>query len=292
MTYRRTTHPAKLLRIGLTVACLAAATLYAPSARADHQASVVKVERLTHNVKRVRFKAAADEFTFKAGHFILLKLPKSYLKDFNKQHGTNHKNIARPYSFASAPSEAPYFDLIVKHYPAPPDKDVPPGLASTFIHQQLSPGDDVTFSDPMGTLYSPNESHDPIILVAGGVGASPLIGLLKHWFDEGLDKDREIYFFFGVRSKQDFFLIGDLADWANRRKNFKYVLALDHPEPADNWTGETGYINAILDRHFNAPLSADVYIAGSPIMIRETAKVLRAKQVPEDRIHHDPIKVQ
>ena len=129
-------------------------------------------------------------------------------------------------------------------------------------------------------------------LVAGGVGASPLIGLLKHWFDEDLDKDREIYFFFGVRSKRDLFLLGDLADWARRRKNFHYTLALDHPEPSDNWTDETGYINTVLDRYFQAPLRADVYMAGPPIMIRETAKVLRAKQVPEERIHHDPIKVE
>ena len=291
MTHRNTC-PATLLRTSLSVACLAAAVVYAPSARADHQTSVVKIERLTHNVKRIRFKAATDDFAFKAGQFILLKLPKTYLKQFNKQHGTSHKNIARPYSFASAPSEAPYFDIIVKHYPAPPDKDVPPGLASSFIHEQLSPGDNVTFSDPMGSLYMPNDSGDPIILVAGGVGASPLIGLLKHWFDKGLDRKREIYFFFGVRSKRDFFLLGDLADWARRRKNFKYILALDHPEPADNWTGETGYINAVLDRHFPGPLRADAYMAGAPIMIRETAKVLRAKQIPEERIHHDPIKVQ
>lgn len=291
MTHQPTL-PSPFLRIAVSFACLAAAILSAPSARADQKASVVKIERLTHNVKRLRFKVATEDFSFKAGQFILLKLPNEYLKTFNKEHGTSYKKIARPYSFASAPSEAPYFDIIVKHYPAPPDKDVPPGLASSFIHEQLSPGDDVTFSDPMGTLYRPNKSHDPIILVAGGVGASPLIGLLKHWFDEDLDNQRPIHFFFGVRSKQDLFLIGDLADWARRRKGFNYTLALDHPDPTDNWTGETGYINAVLDHHYNAPLSADVYIAGSPIMVRETMKVLRAKQVPEDRIHHDPIKVQ
>ena len=158
--------------VTLALCLLAAAWVHPPQALADQQAQVVKIERLTHNVKRIRFKAANDDFTFQAGQFILLELPDSYLRAFNKSHGTEHTSVSRPYSFASAPSEAPYFDLIVKHYPAPPGKDVPPGLASTFIHQHLRPSDTVTFSDPIGSLYMPNDSTDPIILVAGGVGAS------------------------------------------------------------------------------------------------------------------------
>ena len=70
------------------------------------------------------------------------------------------------------------------------------------------------------------------------------------------------------------------------------MSALSRPEESDQWTGETGYINLVLDKHFEAPLKADVYIAGSPIMLRETVKVLKAKGVPDDRIHHDPIKVE
>ncbi len=288
----RATKKELLSRAILSLFLLSAATFQALRARADQQAKVVKIERLTHDVKRIRFRAANDDFTFSAGQFILLKLPESYLKEFNKEHGTNHENVSRPYSFASPPSEAPYFDLIIKHYPAPPDKDVPPGLASTFVHKKLRAGAEVTFNDPMGSLYTPNDSTDPIILVAGGVGASPFIGLLKHWFDAKLDEKRKIYFFFGVRSQRDFFLLGDLNDWSRSKANFEYIPALYYPEPGDEWDGETGYINIVLDRYFERPLSADIYMAGPPIMLRETTKVLHAKGVPNSRIHHDPIKVE
>lgn len=281
-----------LARVCLGLLLLSSAAFWANRARADVEAKVVKIERLTHDVKRIRFRAADDKFTFNAGQFILLKLPAPYLKEFNQQHGTNHENVARPYSFASAPSEAPYFDVIIKHYPAPRDKDVPPGLASTFVHKKLHAGDEVTFSDPMGSLYMPNDSTDPIILVAGGVGASPFFGLLKHWFDEKLNEKRKIYFFFGVNTRRDLFLLSDLNDWSRRKANFEYIAALSRPDPADKWDGETGYINIVLDRHFEAPLAADVYMAGAPIMVRETVKVLHAKGVPDSRIHHDPIKVE
>jgi Na+-transporting NADH:ubiquinone oxidoreductase subunit F len=276
----------------LALVLLFAATFQAPRANADIQAKVVKIERLTHDVKRIRFRAANDDFKFNAGQFIFLKLPESYLKEFNTKHGAKHENVARPYSFASAPSEAPYFDVIIKHYPAPPGKDVPPGLASSFVHEKLHAGDEVTFSDPMGSLYMPNDSTDPIILVAGGVGASPFIGLLKHWFDEKLNEKRKIYFFFGVNSRRDLFLVDDLNDWSRNKANFEYVPALSRPEPADEWKGETGYINVVLGKHFEGALAADVYLAGAPIMVSETIKVLQAKGVPDSRIHHDPIKVE
>ncbi|MDA1313080.1 MAG: FAD-binding oxidoreductase [Acidobacteria bacterium] len=284
----------KKLRSGTVLALLllSAAMLHVPRAYADVQAKVVKIERLTHDVKRIRFRAANDDFKFTAGQFILLKLPESYLKEFNKEHGTNHENVSRPYSFASAPSEAPYFDVIIKHYPAPRDKDVPPGLASSFVHEKLHAGDAVTFSDPMGSLYMPNDSTDPIILVAGGVGASPFIGLLKHWFDEKLNEKRKIYLFFGANSRRDLFLLDDLNDWSRSKANFEYVPALSRPDPADEWKGETGYINVVLGKHFEGPLAADVYLAGAPIMVSETIKILHAKGVPDSRIHHDPIKVE
>ncbi len=272
---------------------LIAATPADVKAAGTHPAQVVKVEDLTHDVKRIRFKAQEPgRFRFNAGQFVPLHLPESYLAEFNRRHGTSHKDVARPYSFASSPSELPYFDLIIKHYRAPRGKDVPPGLASTYVHTKLTPGTAVTFSDPIGSLYLGGDSTDPIICVAGGVGVSPFVGLLKYWFDQGLNEKRKVYLYFGVRSKRDLLLDSEFKQWARTKKQFAYVAALSRPEESDQWTGETGYINLVLDKHFEAPLAADVYIAGSPIMLRETVKVLTAKGLTDSRIHHDPIEVK
>jgi Na+-transporting NADH:ubiquinone oxidoreductase subunit F len=272
--------------------CLAA-TLICPirALPADFEAQVVTVEDLNSDVKRIRLRASDAAFGFSPGQFVLLRLPSSYLAEFNSKYGTTHNVVSRPYSIASSPSEAPFFDLIIKHYPAPPGKDVPPGLVSTFVHKQLKPGDTLSFSEPMGSLYAPGDSSDPILVVAGGSGASPFIGLLKHWFEQKLNERRKIYFFWGVNSTKDFFLEEDLAAWA-QQKNFVYVPAVARPAPEDNWQGETGYINVVLDRHFPGSLEADVFMAGAPIMVSETIKVLRAKGVPAERIHHDPVKVE
>lgn len=280
-------------RTGLPLLTCLAAVLLCPAVAvtADFQAEVVRLEDLNFNVKRIRLRASDPAFRFEPGQFVLLRLPESYLEEFNRKYGTAHKAVSRPYSFASSPGEAPFFDLIIKHYPAPPGKDVPPGLASTFVHTRLREGDRLDFSEPMGSLYQPGAASDPIIVVAGGVGASPFIGLVNYWFEQKLNQQRKIYFFFGVNSKEDFFLEKELASWA-KKKNFVYVPAVARPAPEDNWKGETGYINAVLDRYFDELLQADVYLAGAPIMVSETIKVLTAKGVPAGRIHHDPVKVE
>ena len=278
---------------GLPLLICLAATLFCPIplAAADFHAEVVKVEDLNFNVKRIRLRASDAAFSFKPGQFVLLRLPDSYLEEFNSKYGTAHKAVSRPYSLASPPSETPFFDLIVKHYPAPPGKDVPPGLASTYMHTQVKQGATLSFSEPLGSLYQPAASTDPVIVVAGGVGASPFIGLVKYWLEQKLNERRKIYFFFGVNSKEDFFLEKEFAAWA-KKKNFVYVPAVARPAPGDNWKGETGYINAVVDRYFEGTLLADVYLAGAPIMVSETIKALTAKGVPSGRIHHDPVKVE
>ncbi len=266
----------------------------ATSAGADsypHPSRVERIEQLTHDVKRITFRAPG-QFRFRPGQFVLLKVPDSYVRTWNQQYGTSHEQVSRPYSFASPPSRLPLFDLIIKHQPAPRGKDVPPGLASTFIHSELKAGDVVAFGEPMGALYSAGDGDRPILLVAGGVGVSPFVGLLEHLFEKKVNERRKIYLYLGVRGRRDLLLHDQFVEWAGTKRNFSYVPALSSPAAADSWEGETGYINLVLDKHFPAPLDADIYVAGSPVMMRETVKVLKAKGLADERIHHDPIDVR
>ena len=256
-----------------------------------HLSRVERIEELTHDVSRITFRAP-DQFRFRPGQFVLLQVPGSYVKSWNQQYGTSHEQVSRPYSFASSPSRLPLFDVIVKHQGAPRGKDVPPGLASTYIHTELKAGDVVAFGEPMGALYSGGDSDRPILFVAGGAGVSPFVGLLEHLFDTNVNERRKIYLYLGVRSRRDLLLHDQLVEWAETRHNFSYVPALSSPEPVDSWDGETGYINLVLAKHFPAPLDAEAYIAGSPIMMRETVKVLKAKGLSDELIHHDPIDVK
>jgi Na+-transporting NADH:ubiquinone oxidoreductase subunit F len=131
----------------------------------------------------------------------------------------------------------------------------------------------------------------PIIIVAGGTGAAPFLSLLEYWFENGFEKNNRIYFFFGVRSKRDLFYDERFRTWA-REKKLQYFPALSNPAPEDGWQGETGFIQTVVDKHISAPSDADAYLAGPPIMVTETVKVLNAKGIGKERIHFDQILVR
>ena len=258
-----------------------------------HRVEVVKIENLNHNIKRIRLKMNdEDRFSFAPGQHIFLRPPDDFIAEWNDRYQTTHKEVYRPYSFASSPSRRPFFDLIIKHYVAPRGKDVPPGVVSTYVHTRLKVGNVVTLSEPAGKLYADSDSDRPIVLVAGGVGASPFVGLLDYWFENSVDQKREVYFFLGVNARRDLILHEQLTKWNDEKENFHYIAALSRPEKDDRWDGPTGYINIVLDKHFKGTLDVDAYLAGPPIMVRETIKVLTAKGVDRDQIHRDPIRVR
>jgi Na+-transporting NADH:ubiquinone oxidoreductase subunit F len=283
----------RTLLLGVWLTAFAAAPRSAPADIYRYQARVQGITDLTHDTKRIRLQVAdARGFTFKPGQYVFLKVPDEFVREWNQRYGTNHAVVARPYSFASPASRLPSFDWIIKRVGPPAGKDVPPGLASTYVHDRLRVGDVVRMSAPMGDLFLRRDTGRPILVVAGGTGAAPFVSLLEQWFEEGIDRGSSIHFFFGVRSRRDLFYHDRFTRWAAERKNFRYVPALSHAAPDDDWKGETGFVNQVVDRLVPAPSEADAYIAGPPIMVRETIKVLHAKGIADTRIHHDPIEVR
>ena len=169
---------------------------------------------------------------------------------------------------------------------------MPPGICSTWVHQHLKSGDRIDVGEPLGSLSVSGESTRPIVLIAGGTGVAPFIGLLEHWFNTGLNERRTIYLFMGVRERRDLILHEQLTRWSRDKRNFHYIAALSKPAPDDQWEGETGFINVALDRRLPGALDAEALLAGSPIMMQETERVLKAKGMQADQIRHDPITVQ
>jgi len=257
------------------------------------KARVIKIEALNHNIKRFRLAPEdAKSFVFTPGQHIHVKVPDDYLADFNKRYKTTHEEVYRPYSFASSPNEQSYFDLIIKHYGTRPGTDFPPGVVSTYMHKHLEVGDEVVLGNPEGKLYAKDDSDRPIVILAGGVGVSPFVCLLHYWFENKVDERRKIYFFLGVRSKQDLILHDQFTKWSQEKKNFYYIPALSHAADGDEWKGETGYINKVFEGYFKEALDADAYIAGSPKMTRYAVESLESKGIDEENIHHDPIRVR
>ena len=110
--------------------------------------------------------------SFKPGQFLTVKLP------------INGKEAIRTYTVSSAPADAT-LRISVKRELALNDK-VPDGLFSNFIHNQLAIGDTLYAKAPSGSFTFDTAQQRPAVLLAGGVGITPMVSMARHALIEGL----------------------------------------------------------------------------------------------------------
>jgi len=226
------------------------------------QSKVVKIERMTYDIKMVRFELT-EPMHFKPGQYAQIMVP-GFEED-------------RAYSIASD-SKNPYIiELIIRQ--------VPHGLASTYVNQVLKVGDKVRITGPFGDFFLHEESTKPIIMIAGGSGKAPIRSIIYRLIDKGFD--REATYFFGARTQADLYLTDYFMDISKQFKNFTYVPALSHLPKEDDWAGERGLITDVVGKYTKDLSNHEAYLCGSPGMIDACIKVLKSKGMKEENIFFD-----
>jgi len=119
--------------------------------------------------------------------------------------------------------------------------------------------------------------------LAGGIGITPFLGMLRHMSLE--NKDQDVILFWGVRNSQDTICDAEIKDYSLQMKNFRYVPVLSNDSLYD---GEKGYINAdIIKKYIDEIREYDFYICGPPVMIESQIANLRSLGVAKDNIHFE-----
>ena len=90
--------------------------------------------------------------------------------------------------------------------------------------------------------------------------------------------ERRISYWYGARSLQELFYQDYFTELERQHPNFSFHVALSEPQPADEWTGYTGFIHAVLrgeylDRHPD-PRSVEYYLCGPPAMVQAARGML------------------
>jgi ferredoxin-NADP reductase/phytoene dehydrogenase-like protein len=130
---------------------------------------VAGIEVLTPTVRRIRFEPLDGDtmpFAFAAGQYVKVDLPVAI------------EPIERSYSICSSPGESGFVEIAVKHEPD--------GLGSGFLHEELEVGLALRVSGPHGEFtWDPGTEADTLLLIAGGVGITPLMSVLLAAADAG-----------------------------------------------------------------------------------------------------------
>ena len=229
-----------------------------------------RIERavpLSHDVMGLYLRLpVAEVFQFKAGQYIDIMLPGGRRRSF---------------SIASPPHDSRLLELHVRR--------VAGGEFSERLFDEPTRSSLLTIEGPLGQfVYRESRDAAPMLLVGGGTGLAPLLSILRHVVENGIDRQMTVYW--GVRGERDLYAQATLEDLARRASQrglpaMHYVPVLS--EPSAEWQGCRGLVHEAVLRNIHDLHNHDVYAAGPPAMIEAVRREFGQRGVAADRLFFD-----
>jgi len=119
---------------------------------------------------------------------------------------------------------------------------------------------------------------------------APLRAHLSHLL-ESANSARKISYWYGARSKQEFYYGEYFEQLAAGHGNFSFHPALSSPLPEDSWHGPVGFIHEVVLerylRHHQDVRAVEFYLCGPPMMVKACRKMLAELGVSASQIACD-----
>jgi predicted ferric reductase len=146
---------------------------------------------------------------------------------------------------------------------------------------QVAPGTRAYVDGPHGLFTTERHDSPGFVLVAGGVGITPLISMLRTMADRC--DPRPVTMFYGSKDWEGVTFREEL-DALRGRMRLEVVYAVE--QPPDGWTGERGFITAdLLDRRLPAGREdLRYFVCGPPPMMDAMECALASLGIPDSRI--------
>jgi CDP-4-dehydro-6-deoxyglucose reductase, E3 len=222
-----------------------------------------RIERatvLSHDVVALFLRLpAAEDFRFQAGQYVDVML------DGGRR---------RSFSIASPPHASRPLELHVRR------------VAGGEFTERLFGADSknmlLTIEGPLGQfIYRQTEA--PVLMVGGGTGLAPLLCMLRHSIENGLERDIMLYW--GVRGERDLYAEAQLAALAQRSAGFRHVAVLSEPSP--QWSGRSGFVHRAVLADFPDLAGYDIYASGPPAMIEALRSEFARHGAAAERLYFD-----
>ena len=226
---------------------------------------VARITQETPDVRTFRFvppDGGRLPFEHQAGQYLVL----SPLID--------GKKVNRTYTISSPPTRMDYCEITVKREEN--------GYVSRHLHEMLREGDTIQVSAPAGRFTFDAMQANSIVLIAGGVGITPLMSIVRDLTDRNWNGN--IFFIYSAKTPVDIIFRRELDDLQARFSNVRVHVTLSRADGAD-WTGHKGRVNGpFLGMCVPNIAERPVYICGPQTMMIPTIQLLRDLGVSSEKI--------
>jgi ferredoxin-NADP reductase len=198
------------------------------------------------------------------------------------------RTLTRCYSLSDRP-DATGYRITVKRVPSPAGQpELPPGASSTHFHDRVRQGDVLQVKAPSGHFVIDTDASVPAVFIAGGIGITPLMSMLRWCVAE--QHGRLLHLYYGVRSSGDHAFKRVLEDLAASHPALRLNVVYSSPGP-ENVLGRdyhhVGHIDLELLRRTLPHGRHKFYVCGPPPMMQSLVPALREWGVQADDIHFE-----
>jgi ferredoxin-NADP reductase len=223
---------------------------------------LVSIISETHDTKTLRFSVPrTSRFRAKPGQFLTFH----WIIDGER--------VVRSYTISSSPACDDHVDITPKR--------IENGRVSRFLHAEANVGLTVDATGPYGQLYLDEMVHRSVVLIAAGVGITPMISILRYLSDLRLPISATLLYC--VRTRHDILFASELDRLRERLPQFTYAVALSRPD--ESWNGARGRLSRELIVGHVTDLNVPAFFLCGPQGFMESARsVLRSLGVVDSRI--------
>ncbi len=225
----------------------------------DLVAAVVSIEDIARDTRRVLL-ATEEPLDYSAGQHVELTVP-----------GTDQQRV---YSLAGTSASSPHLELHVRREPG--------GVASDgWVFDRAHAGERVLVHGPLGDFcWDRGETEGAVVMVAGGTGLAPLLGMLREALPSC--EDRPITLYHSVRSREHLYDLDILDDLSARNAGFRWVAC-----PREEIVTAGGSVlDVVLDEHPTLR-GFTGYLCGSPRLVEDGFKAFKRRRMAPRRIFRE-----
>ena len=152
----------------------------------------------------------------------------------------------------------------------------------------LPVGSRAKLEGPFGSLTLHNNRSRPAVFIAGGIGITPFISILRQAAHDHLPQ--QLLLIYSNRRPEDAAFLAELQELERQNNKFRLTATMTQMHKSNrHWHGETRLVDADLVRAVRQGLAAQpiYYVAGPPGMIEAVRQTLNRAGIDDDDIRSE-----
>ncbi len=187
--------------------------------------------------------------------------------------------ITRCYSLSDIADGSPYRITV---------KRIPGGKSSEYFHDRISVGDIVRAKPPAGHFTLDPDTATPVVLIAGGIGITPLFPMLRALLLQS--SVRPVHLYYGIRRATEGAFRTELEALRTAHANLTLHWVYSQPDTTgdeDSTGAHRGRVDLPLLKRTLPHGLHHFYICGPSSMLNDLVPALRDWGVPSSHIHFE-----